>query len=207
MKLYGNPMSTCTRKVLFLLAEKNAKFDFEVLDFGKGEHKSPDHVARQPFGQVPALDDDGFELFESRAMLRYLDERLEGPSFTPKDLKKRALMEQWISVETSNFTVPAMKIIYQRIFHPMRGLPVDAAAVEEGRTALGRCLDIMETQLGKTKYVAGDELTLADIGYLPYIEYIFAGGDGDLVTSRPHVSRWWTELSSRPSWQKATGKN
>src|SRR5689334_23326698 len=102
MKLFGHPMSTCTRKTLFTLHETATPFDFELVDFAKGEHKQPPHIERQPFGQVPALE-DGFMLYESRAMMRYIDE-LAGGKLTPKDPKSHAMMEQWISVETSNFT-------------------------------------------------------------------------------------------------------
>src|SRR5271169_2565324 len=110
MKLYGHPMSTCTRKVLTTLAEKGHEADFVIVDLMKGEHKQEAHVARQPFGRVPALDDGGFWLYESRAIVRYLDEKLAGPKLTPADIQDRASMEQWISVEYSYFSPAAMKI-------------------------------------------------------------------------------------------------
>src|SRR5947209_7088462 len=110
MKIFGNPVSTCTRKVLMTLNEHGAPFELVVIDFAKGEHKQPAHLARQPFGQVPALDDDGFALYESRAMARYIDGK-HGARLTPQDAQARALMEQWISVETSNFSPHAMKFI------------------------------------------------------------------------------------------------
>ena len=207
MKLYGIPLSTCTRKVLTILAEKEAKADFVSVDIMKGEGKNEEHLARQPFGQIPAIDDDGFVLYESRAILRYLDKRLPGISLTPADPKAAALMEQWISIETSNFTPHAMKLIYETVFHPMRGIATDANKVSEARAALSRTLDIMETQLAKTKYIAGETFSLADIGYMPYIEYVVFGGNGDLFESRPNVNRWWKSISERPSWKTATGKN
>ena len=120
IKLFGNPLSTCTRKVLCTLHETNTPFEFNVIDFTKGEHKQPAHMARQPFGQVPAIDDDGFGLYESRAICRYLDESITtGNKLTPATAKDRALMEQWISVEHSYFTPAAMKVITQAVFNPM----------------------------------------------------------------------------------------
>ena len=62
IQIYGNPMSTCTRKVLMTLAETNTPFEMHVVDFTKGEHKQEAHVRRQPFGRIPALEDDGFEI-------------------------------------------------------------------------------------------------------------------------------------------------
>src|SRR4051812_24198150 len=115
MKIYGHPVSTCTRKVLMTLAETNTPYELQVVEFATAEHKKPPHLARQPFGQVPALQDGDFELYESRAICRYINDKAQG-SLVPRDLRDRARMEQWISVETSNFTTPVMKFIYQYIF-------------------------------------------------------------------------------------------
>lgn len=207
MKVYGHPLSTCTRKVLTILAEKGVTPDLDVVDFAKGEHKQDTHLAFQPFGQLPAIEDDGFVLYESRAIMRYLDEKLPGTSFTPKDPKQRALMEQWISVEMSNFTPPAMKVIFQRVFHPMFGKPVDEDIVAAGRTDVAKAVAVMEKQLSKTTYLVGEEVTLADLTFLPYVEYLFAANSGDLITSSPSVSRWWTAMSTRSSWKTVTRKN
>src|SRR4051812_27691948 len=111
MKVYGHPMSTCTRKVLATLAEREAPFELVLVDLMKGHHKAPEHLARQPFGQIPVLEEGDFRLYESRAIIRYLDEVLPGHKLTPSDAKGRAVMEQWISIESSNFTPHAMKII------------------------------------------------------------------------------------------------
>src|ERR1041384_5652520 len=108
MKIFGHPMSTCTRKVLMTLAETNTPQEFVLVDFAKGEHKQEPHLSRQPFGQVPALEDNGFELYESRAMCRYINDKVGG-ALSPKDVGDSARMEQWISVETSNFKPQVMK--------------------------------------------------------------------------------------------------
>jgi glutathione S-transferase len=204
MKLYGHPMSTCTRKVLCTLAEKGVKADFQLVDIMSGKQKLPDHLGLQPFGQVPAIDDDGFVLYESRAICRYVDEKFGGPKLHGTDLKSRALIEQWISVETSNFTPPAMKIIMSAFFGPMMGKPVDDAVVSAGRESVKRCVEIMERQLGKTQYIAGDSFSIADIGFLPYIAYLVAAKQGDLFES-PHVAAWWARVSNRDSWKTASG--
>ena len=205
MKLYGNPMSTCTRKVLMTMGEAKQPFEMITRDFAKGEHKSPEHMALQPFGQVPAIDDDGFHLYESRAIIRYLDQKFDA-HLAPKDLKAHALMEQWISIETSDFAPYAMKYVYQYMFHPMRGLPTDMAEVAKGKEGLEKVLPVMEKQLSSTAYIAGNEFTLADIGFLPYLEYLVATPGKELLANYPKVSAWWAKCSERPTWKKATGK-
>lgn len=208
MKVYGHPMSTCTRKVLTTLAEKGADFEFVMVDLAKYEHKSPEHTARQPFGQIPVLDDGDFRMYESRAIARYLDQTLSGTQLTPGDAKGRAQMEQWISVETTNFTPHAMKIIWEGFFKKMMmGQDGDQAVIAAARTALGKTLDIMNERLGQVPFFAGSEFSIADISYMPYVEYLFAAGAGDLITSRPNVAAWWNRVSNRPSWQKVTGKS
>lgn len=206
MKLFGHPMSTCTRKVLTALDEKQAKFELVVVDITTGGHKAPEHLARQPFGQIPAFEDGDFRLYESRAIIRYLDETLPGAALTPKDAKGRALMEQWISIETSNFTPHAMTIIYQLFFGPMRGAEPDAAKVEEGRQKVAPAVAVLEKQLARGPHLLGEAFTLADICFMPYVEYLTQTPAKDVILSQPNVAAWWKRVSERPSWKKATGK-
>jgi glutathione S-transferase len=201
MKIFGNPVSTCTRKVLMTAYETQTPFELVVVDFTKGEHKQAPHVARQPFGQVPALEDDGFELFESRAMARYIDAK-SGGSLTPKDLQGRALMEQWISIETSNFTPHAMKFIYHSVFKREQTPEVLKAAGGALDTAYG----VMERTLTQSPFLVGDKLTLADICFAPYVEYLALSPAAAKLTEHPRVAAWWAKVSERPTWRKVAGR-
>lgn len=201
MKVYGHPMSTCTRKVLTTLIETGTPFDVVLLDFAKGEHKQEAHLARQPFGQVPVLDDDGFELYESRAICRYLDEKAGGP-LTPGDARGRARMEQWISIETSNFTPSAMKFIYHHVFKR----PQDDAVLATATASLATALKVMDARLGGTPYFAGDKFTIADICFMPYVEYLMATPVKETIAAHANVAAWWTRVSERPSWQRVSGR-
>jgi glutathione S-transferase len=201
IKLYGNPLSTCTRKVLCTLHETATPFEFVAVDFGKGEHKQPPHLARQPFGQVPALDDDGFALYESRAMCRYIDGKA-GDKLTPRDLKGRARMEQWISVETSNFTPHAMKFIYDEVFK--RAQTPEVLAEAGGK--LDVCCGVLDKALTSSQFLCGDQFTLADIGYAPYLEYAMNTAAKATIAKHPHVVAWWNRVAERPAWRKAAGR-
>lgn len=201
LNVYGHPMSTCTRKVLMTLAETNTPHEMNVVDFAKGEHKQEPHMSRQPFGQVPALDDDGFAFYESRAICRYINEKAGG-SLVPSDLQGRAKMEQWISVETSNFTPHVMKFIYHHIFQRAQ----DAAVLEAAAKGLETTLGVMEKQLAKTPYLAGETFTLADIGFMPYIGYAMGTPAKEHFAKFPHVMAWWNKVSERPTWLKVSGR-
>jgi|SRR5450432_799023 glutathione S-transferase len=201
IKIFGHPASTCTRKVLMTLAETKTPFELTVVDFATGEHKKQPHLSRQPFGQIPAIEDDGFAFYESRAICRYINEKVGG-SLIPVDLKGRALMEQWISVETSNFTPHVMKFIYHHVFQR----PQEPAVLEAAGKGLETALGVLEAGLTKSPFLAGAQLSLADVCYMPYIEYAMATPVKATFAKYPHVSAWWTKISELPSWKKATGK-
>ena len=123
LKLYGMPGSTCTRRVATVLKEKNVPYELVLVDLSKGEHKAAAFVAKQPFGQVPYLvDDDGFTLFESRAMCRYIAAkyRAQGNKIVPDadDVQGNALLEQAVSIEGSNFDPFASGIAVEKVFRP-----------------------------------------------------------------------------------------
>jgi glutathione S-transferase len=200
-KIFGNQMSTCTRKVLMTLHETNAPFELTSIDFMAGEHKKDAHLARQPFGQMPALDDDGFALYESRAMCRYINDRANG-KLVPTDVKARALMEQWISIETSNFTPHAMKFIYHYFFQRAQ----DAAVLEAAEKGITTAIGVMEKSLAKNTFIAGSEFTLADVCFMPYFEYAMKSPAKEIVAKHGHVNSWWNRISERPTWQKTAGR-
>ena len=206
MKVYGHPMSTCTRKVLTTLAEKGHEAQFQVVELMKGEHKQPAHLARQPFGVIPVLEDDGFSMYESRAIIRYLDAKLPGNKLTPSTLHELGRMEQWISIEQSYLSPHVGTLMHEMMLKGMRGGgKPDMEKVSTAREHLSKTLDIADRTLLHQAHFAGDAFTLADICWMPYVAYLFATQSGDLVTSRPHVNSWWQRVSTRPSWKKVTG--
>ena len=201
MKIYGHPMSTCTRKVLMTLAETNTPYDFVLVDFVKGEHKQPAHLARQPFGQVPALDDEGFPLYESRAMCRYINAKAGG-KLEPSDARGRATMEQWISVETSDFTPPTMKFIFEHVFKR----PQEPGVLEAAGKQVDAALVVLDANLAKQPHMAGSQLSIADISFMPYFDYAMMTPLKDTISKHRHVLDWWNRASERPTWRKAVGR-
>jgi glutathione S-transferase len=201
IKIYGNPMSTCTRKVLMTLAETNTPYEMNVVDFAKGEHKQPAHVSRQPFGRVPALEDDGFEMFESRAMCRYVN-RKAGGDLVPSDLQGFGRVEQWISIETSEFSAHALKFVYHEVFRR----PQEAAVLEAAAKALETTSALMDKQLAQTPFIAGAAFSLADIGFMPYFEYTMGTAAKPVFAKHRHLMAWWSKVSERPTWRKVVAK-
>jgi glutathione S-transferase len=201
IKLFGHPVSTCTRKVLCTLHETNTPFELVTIDFAKGEYKQPPHMARQPFGQVPAIDDDGFALYESRAIARYIDGKAGG-KLTPTDAKQRARMEQWISVETENFTPHAMKFVYEHIFKR----PQTEDVLKHAAERLDLACSVLDKNLAGKTFLVGDQFTIADITYAPYIEYAINTPAKDIFAKHANVMSWWGRVFERPSWRKTAGR-
>jgi len=179
------------------LNETQTPFELVLVDFAKGEHKQPPHLARQPFGQVPALDDDGFKMYESRAMARYIDGKAGGP-LTPKDARQRAVMEQWISIETSNFASHAMKFVYHSVFKREQTPEV----LKTAGAGLDLAYSTMAQQLANQPYLAGEMFTLADVCFMPYVEYMTLSPAAGKLSEHARVADWWNRISSRPAWAK-----
>ena len=201
VKLFGHPASTCTRKVLCTMNELGIEHEFQLVDLFKGENKAEDNLRRQPFGKIPSFEDKDLSLFESRAISRYLVDAYGQGKLQPADAAGRAKMNLAIDIEANYFTSNAMTFIYEHVFKRPQGEEKLAAA----QAGLDTALDVLDGILAKTPYLAGGEFSLADIFYLPYIEYLKMTPAFEGITKRPNVSAWWTRCSERPSWQKAAG--
>jgi glutathione S-transferase len=202
MKLYGHPWSINTRKTLATLAEKGHRAELVLIMIPKGEQKLPEHVARHPFGKVPVLDDDGFVLYETRAINAYLDRRLSGISLIPSSDREAARVDQWINVGDSYFFPHAHTFIVETIFRRFLGGEQNARAIEAAREAMAAPLDTIDRWLSSNDYLAGSSFSLADIHWMPYLEYLAQVGERELITSRKSVATWWERISTRAAWQK-----
>ncbi|KAJ3514269.1 hypothetical protein NLJ89_g2468 [Agrocybe chaxingu] len=203
LKVYGTPGSLCTKRVAVVLYEKQIPFKLYAVDMAKGENKSPEYLEKQPFGQIPYIDDDGFIIYESRAIGAYIATKYPDQGtrdLIPKDPKTNALYLQAASVELAHFDEHASKIVWEKVIKPKLGLITDQAAVDDQVIRLAAKLDVYDKILSRQKYVAGNELTLADLYHLPYASLLGAAGI-DLLEKRPNVLRWYKEISARPSWQ------
>ncbi|KAI3609800.1 glutathione s-transferase [Moniliophthora roreri] len=205
LKLYGRATATCTLRVAVVLYEKQIPYEFHAIDLFKGEQKTPEYLEKQPFGQIPYIDDDGFILYESRAIGRYLSAKYadKGPKLIPDvgDLKAYALYEQAASVESFNFDPFASKAIYENVLKKLYGGIPDVQLFNSLIEALGAKLEAYEVILGKQKYLAGDEITLADLFHLPFGMMLSVAGSDIMLKQGPNVTRWWNDLTSRPAWK------
>jgi glutathione S-transferase len=200
--IHGPNYSTYVRTVRLVLEEKGAEYRLAEVDVLKGEHKAPDHLARHPFGKVPAFEHDGFALYETSAVTRYLDAVLPDPPLTPADPRGAARMQQAIAVVDA-YAYPAMisAVFMQRMVTPMLGGTADEAVVAAAMPNVELSLRAFEAMLdGGHAWLAGDGLSLADLHLAPVMAYFSGTPEGQrLLPGRPNLARWWGAVSSRPS--------
>ncbi|HHI89041.1 MAG TPA: glutathione S-transferase family protein [Hellea balneolensis] len=170
LKLYGHFLSSPTNKVRFCLARLGLPHDYIHVDLAKGEQMGDDYLEINPHGRVPAIDDDGFRLSQSDAICTYLC-AISGPSsFYPAEAQAQAIINQWRDF-ASLHVLPALgRIFYNRVVAPMIGERPNEDFTKSGEDMLARDLPYIEAQLAKTRYIAGNNLTLADTTMIAALE-------------------------------------
>ena len=185
--------------------EKNLEYEFVLINITTGAHKHPDFLALNPFGQIPVLTDGDITLFESRAITKYVATKYAG---TGPDLlgsaspAAAAAVEVWLQVESQQFNPPISVIVFELLIKPMLGGTTDPEVVEAEAAKLAIVLDVYEGRLTGSKYIAGEEFSLADLHHIPYINYLMRTSKAELITSRQHVMAWWEDISARPAWKR-----
>ncbi|KAG5374685.1 hypothetical protein IGI04_039281 [Brassica rapa subsp. trilocularis] len=204
IKVFGHPASTATRRVLIALHEKELDFELVHIDLKDGEHKKEPFLSRNPFGKIPAFEDGGFKLFESRAITQYIAHEYadKGNQLLSPGSKNMAILAMGMEIEAHEFDSVASKLGWEQIFKNFFGLTTDQAVVKEEEVKLGKVLDNYEARLGESKYLACDHFTLVDLHHIPVIQYLLGTPTKKLFDERPHVSAWVADITSRPSSQK-----
>jgi glutathione S-transferase len=199
--IYGPAFSTYVRTVRLTLEEKPASYELVDVAILKGAHKEPEHLSRNPFGKVPAFSDDGFDLYETDAIVRYIDQAIPGQDLQPVEAKPRARMNQIIGIiESFAYTCMITKVVINRLIRPMFGETPDEATIKDALPSAELCLKEFERLMGNGKYLAGDKLTLADLFVIPVYHYLALTPEGqDLLKPRAKIRAWWDLVKTRNS--------
>lgn len=202
--VYGPAYSTYARTARLALEEKGVDYDLIEVDILQGVAKSPEHLARHPFGKVPAFEHDGFALYETDAITRYVNEAFPGVDLEPSDVRERARMTQAINViDSYGYPCLITQIFIQRALMPMLGNASDEAAISQALPQAETCLKALEGLIDGKPYLAGDTLSRADLLLIPIYDYFSQTPEGQkLLGAAPNLKRWWDRVRSRPSVEK-----
>uniref|UniRef100_A0ACD5UWY9 Uncharacterized protein n=1 Tax=Avena sativa TaxID=4498 RepID=A0ACD5UWY9_AVESA len=203
MKVYGLPMSKNVARVLVCLEEVGENYEVVSINFSTGEHKSIEHIARNPFGQVPAFQDGDLVLFESRTISKYVLRKNNSELLMEDNLSDLAKVDMWLEVESHKFDRHMSVIIYQCLIIPnyLDG-ETDVKVVEENVEMLKKTFEVYADRLSKFKYLAGDFISLADLSHFPIAYYLMATPHASLLDEYPHVKAWITDIFARPTAKK-----
>ncbi|KAL2813055.1 glutathione S-transferase [Aspergillus cavernicola] len=203
--LYGSRGSTNTDRVRLTLAEGGfTDYELVLLNLHKGEQKSKEHKKCHPWGKIPVITSaEGFTLYESRAICKYLATKYSFPLLPPdSDVEAAALFDQAQCAEMLYFAEPAGRIAFEKFAKRFMKLPPDDAVVSDALQSVEMFFDVAERLLHHKDYMAGNDFTLVDIYYIPLIQRLFACGYGDIIVSREAVSAWWDRCVNRPAIQR-----
>jgi glutathione S-transferase len=202
--VYGPAFSTYTRSVLLALEEKGAAYRLEEVNILEDAHKTPKHLAWHPFGKVPAFVHDGFALYETVAIMCYVDETFDGPSLQPDDPRGRARVAQVLSIVNA-YAYPACisACVIQRLVVPLMGGTPDEAVIAEALPQAKTSMEALEALIGGDAFLTGGALSLADLHLAPIYDYFSQTPEGEkLLPGTPNLQRWWAAMSQRASVQK-----
>lgn len=204
MKLYMHPVSMTSRPVRLFIAENNLAVDEQVVDLMTGEHYQEPYTKLNPNRLVPMLEDGDFRLTESSAILKYLADRFNLPSY-PKDLKQRAKVNEMMDWFNTNFYRDfGYGLVYPQIFphHKRPSQEAQDATVAWGKERAKVWLSVLNDYwIGPDKpYLCGDQITIADyfgIGLLTLGEIIRCD-----FSAYPNVQRWIDNMKRLPHWER-----
>jgi glutathione S-transferase len=203
--VHSIPGSPFGRAVLATLEEKGASF--RLAPVAPGTFRSADHLARHPFGRVPVLEHNGFSLYETQAILRYLDRVLPAPALTPADPVAAARMDQVMNVNDWYLFQGVGNVIgFQRVIGPMLlGLTPDEAVIAAAMPQARAVFEELARLLGEQSYFAGEAISLADLLVAPQIGFFTQTPEwAELGAPRANLVAWLARMEARPSMRATT---
>jgi glutathione S-transferase len=199
--VYGPALSTYVWSVRLALAEKGVTH--ELVDVPFGAHREEPHLTRQPFAKVPAFEHDDFALYETQAIIRYVDERFAGTPLQPEDVHQWSRMNQIIGiVDAYAWPSIAGTILFNRVLVPrfLSGT-ADEAAITAALPRARLCLSEIDRLMEDNRFLAADFISLADLMMLPLLYYFSNVPDGrGPMAEHPKLQSWMRHMETRQSF-------
>ena len=193
IRLHYHPLSTYTRRVRIALIEKGIEHELVTVDMAARKHREPEYLAINPYGRVPTLQEDDFLLYESNAILHYLEATHPQPPLVPADARGRALVDMHTRLCDIQMARQTGTIVFPKRFLPRERW--DEKAMAQAKGEIERHLEILERQLAGGEYLVADRYTLAEVSYTPFVQFL------PLMEIEPpaRVAAWVARMLDRPS--------
>ena len=198
LKILGRKTSSNVQKVLWCCSEVIIPFEREDIGGPFGKNNTPEYLARNPNGLVPTIDDDGFILWESNAIVRYLCVKHGAGKLWPSDLARRADADRWMDWQQTTLA-PPMGVLFRSLLRQPPEV-IDADQVNGAMQKATAAMRILDAQLALHSFVAGDTLTMGDIalGNAAHRWFTLPRERPDLL----HVAQWYARLNDRPGYRQ-----
>ncbi|OEZ54036.1 glutathione S-transferase family protein [Duganella sp. HH105] len=192
MKLYGATLSGHTHRVRLFLSLLKLPYEFVEIDMRARQNRSPEHLARNPFGEVPVLEDGELTLADSTAILVYLASRYDDSGrWLPREPVAAARVQQWLSTASGKIAYGPCAARLVTVF----GAPLDHERAKDIST---RLFDVLERELAGRRYVLGEHASIADIAAFSYIEHAPEGGVS--LKPYPNIRSWLANVRALPGF-------
>lgn len=205
--LHGPDYSPYVRVVRLVLEEKSVDYRLNQIDF-LAEGFPDDHRSLHPFLRVPVLEHNGLRVFETSAIVRYLEDRFPSPILVPAEVEQRAFVNQTISIVDA-YAKQAMihDVFVQRVMSPIRSEVPDEARIQSGLKVAETVLATFdEMHQKKHVWLLSDEMTLADLYLIPMFLYFTQAPEGrSLLAGYPDLQRWWAHARELDSIANTRG--
>ena len=204
LKLWGRKNSSNVKKVMWACAELGVPY--ERIDAGLhfGITTTDEFREKNPNGMIPVIDDDGFILWESNAIMRYLCAKHPKAPFYPTDLKMRASADRWMDWQCTTLGPPLGPLLMQLVRAPQENW--DMKLISTNVLRLAELWKTADRQLGKTQWLTGNDFTMGDVplGILAYTWRALPlerAGLADVRAPLTHVDRWYAQLNAMPNYR------
>lgn len=200
MKLYYHPMSGNSRRALLVATHLDVPLERIVVDLTKGEQRGAPHLRRNPNGRVPVLDDDGFVLWESRAIMQYLADRTPGQTLLPSDARGRADVNRWLFWCAVHMAPANTVLVYERFVKAVTGRgPEDPVEVARGEALVAQYAPVLDMHLADKTWVSQDRLTLADLSLAA--SFALAGPARLPIGDYANLRAWLGRVKELDAWK------
>jgi glutathione S-transferase len=201
INLYVFPPSPRAFKVLAAAAHLGLEYNLRFVDITKGEHRTPEFAALNPNRKMPVLEEEGFVLWESNAILQYLAAKKPESGMLPTDARGRADIARWMCWDLAHWDPACALLIFEQLVKKLLNLgDPDPKEIAKGHERFQTFAPVLDGHLKDRKYVMGDRLTVADFSIGAPLN--LASRADIPLDHYAHIRRWYAALTELPAWRK-----